>query len=416
MWRAIEIEGWVAGRRSSLAGARDAAAAIIERVRSQGDQALRDLALEFDHVELEALTVTEEEREAAFESVDSRLTEALVAAEARITAFHELQRPQGLWLTEVEPGITLGVRTTPLARVGAYVPGGRAAYPSTALMCTIPARVAGVPSICCCSPPPIHPLTLVALEIAGVDEVYRVGGAQAIAAMALGTGTIAPVQKVVGPGNVYVTAAKQLLQDQVEIDFPAGPSEVAIVADATADPRFVAADVFAQVEHDPHAAAVLVTTDQEVAEAVGRAIDAMAASSPRREIVEQALANSGYVVVNSLPEAAVAIDLIAPEHLSIQVADPLAMLMAVRNAGSIFLGPYSPVACGDYAAGTNHVLPTAGHAATRSGLDVRHFCKTSTVQQLSREGLETIADTVEAIATAEGLAAHAASVRVRRGQ
>lgn len=416
MWRAIEIEGWVAGRRSSLAGARDAAAAIIERVRSQGDQALRDLALEFDHVELEALTVTEEEREAAFESVDSRLTEALVAAEARITAFHELQRPQGLWLTEVEPGITLGVRTTPLARVGAYVPGGRAAYPSTALMCTIPARVAGVPSICCCSPPPIHPLTLVALEIAGVDEVYRVGGAQAIAAMALGTGTIAPVQKVVGPGNVYVTAAKQLLQDQVEIDFPAGPSEVAIVADATADPRFVAADVFAQVEHDPHAAAVLVTTDQEVAEAVGRAIDAMAASSPRREIVEQALANSGYVVVDSLPEAAVAIDLIAPEHLSIQVADPLAMLMAVRNAGSIFLGPYSPVACGDYAAGTNHVLPTAGHAATRSGLDVRHFCKTSTVQQLSREGLETIADTVEAIATAEGLAAHAASVRVRRGQ
>lgn len=415
MWRAIEIEGWVAGRRSSLAGARDAAAAIIERVRSQGDQALRDLALEFDHVELEALTVTEEEREAAFESVDSRLTEALVAAEARITAFHELQRPQGLWLTEVEPGITLGVRTTPLARVGAYVPGGRAAYPSTALMCTIPARVAGVPSICCCSPPPIHPLTLVALEIAGVDEVYRVGGAQAIAAMALGTGTIAPVQKVVGPGNVYVTAAKQLLQDQVEIDFPAGPSEVAIVADATADPRFVAADVFAQVEHDPHAAAVLVTTDQEVAEAVGRAIDAMAASSPRREIVEQALANSGYVVVDSLPEAAVAIDLIAPEHLSIQVADPLAMLMAVRNAGSIFLGPYSPVACGDYAAGTNHVLPTAGHAATRSGLDVRHFCKTSTVQQLSREGLETIADTVEAIATAEGLAAHAASVRVRRG-
>lgn len=416
MWRAIEIEGWVAGRRSSLAGARDAAAAIIERVRSQGDQALRDLARELDYVELEALTVTEEEREAAFESVDSRLTEALVAAEARITAFHELQRPQGLWLTEVEPGITLGVRTTPLARVGAYVPGGRAAYPSTALMCTIPARVAGVPSICCCSPPPIHPLTLVALEIAGVDEVYRVGGAQAIAAMALGTGTIAPVQKVVGPGNVYVTAAKQLLQDQVEIDFPAGPSEVAIVADATADPRFVAADVFAQVEHDPHAAAVLVTTDQEVAEAVGRAIDAMAASSPRREIVEQALANSGYVVVDSLPEAAVAIDLIAPEHLSIQVADPLAMLMAVRNAGSIFLGPYSPVACGDYAAGTNHVLPTAGHAATRSGLDVRHFCKTSTVQQLSREGLETIADTVEAIATAEGLAAHAASVRVRRGQ
>lgn len=416
MWRAIEIEGWVAGRRSSLAGARTTAAAIIERVKSGGDQALRDLSREFDHVELETLAVTEEEREAAFESVDSRLTEALIEAEARITAFHELQRPQGLWLSEVEPGITLGVRTTPLARIGAYVPGGRAAYPSTALMCTVPARVAGVSSICCCSPPPIHPLTLVALEIAGVDEVYRVGGAQAIAAMALGTETIAPVQKVVGPGNVYVTAAKQLLQDQVEIDFPAGPSEVAIVADATADPRFVAADVFAQVEHDPHAAAVLVTTDLGVAGAVGIAVEEMAASSPRREIAEQALVHSGYVVVDSLQDAAQAIDRIAPEHLSIQVADPLAMLMSVRNAGSIFLGPYSPVACGDYAAGTNHVLPTAGHAATRSGLDVRHFCKTSTVQQLSREGLEAIAETVEAIATAEGLAAHAASVRVRRGQ
>lgn len=416
MWRAIEIEGWVAGRRSSLAGARDAAAAIIERVRSGGDQALRDLAREFDRVEIESLAITEEERLAAFESVDARLVEALVEAEGRIRAFHELQRPQGLWLTEVEPGITLGVRTTPLARVGAYVPGGRAAYPSTALMCTVPARVAGVPSICCCSPPPIHPLTLVALEIAGVREVFRVGGAQAIAAMALGTETIAPVQKVVGPGNVYVTAAKQLLQDRVEIDFPAGPSEVAIVADATADPRFIAADVFAQVEHDPHAAAVLVTTDRGIAEAVGRAVEAMAASSPRREIAEQALVHSGYVVVDSLEDAAGAIDLIAPEHLSIQVADPLAMLMSVRNAGSIFLGPYSPVACGDYAAGTNHVLPTAGHAATRSGLDVRHFCKTSTVQQLSREGLEAIAETVEAIATAEGLAAHAASVRVRRGQ
>lgn len=414
MWRAIEIDAWTAGRRSSLAGAREAAAAIIERVRTGGDQALRHLAREYDRVELGGLAVTEEEREAAFESVDARLTEALIEAEARITAFHELQRPPGLWMTEVEPGILLGTRTTPLARVGAYIPGGRAAYPSTALMCTVPARVAGVPSICCCSPPPIHPLTLVALEIAGISEIYRVGGAQAIAAMALGTRTIAPVQKVVGPGNIYVTAAKQLLQDRVEIDFPAGPSEVAIVADGSADPRFIAADVFAQVEHDPHAAAVLVTTDQGIAEAVGKAVDAMAASSPRREIVEQALEHCGYVVVDSLPAAAEAVDRIAPEHLSIQVADPLAMLMSVRNAGSIFLGPYSPVACGDYAAGTNHVLPTAGHAATRSGLDVRHFVKTSTVQQLSREGLEAIADTVEAIATAEGLAAHAASVRVRR--
>ncbi len=414
MWSEIEIERWIGERRSSLAGARDAARTIVERVRTEGDAALFDLARQFDGVELSALAVTEDELEAAYEAVDGRVVEALVEAETRITAFHELQRPPGLWLSEVEPGITLGVKTTPLARIGAYVPGGRAAYPSTALMCTVPARVAGVRSICCCSPPPIHPLTLVALDIAGVGEIYRVGGAQAIAAMALGTAMIAPVQKVVGPGNVFVTAAKQLLQDQVEIDFPAGPSEIAIVADATAKPAYIAADVLAQAEHDPHAAALLITTDQALADAVGRELGAMVARTGRRAIVEQALENCGYVIVDSLDEAAAAVDRVAPEHLSIMVADPLAVLSAVHNAGSIFLGPFSPVACGDIATGTNHVLPTAGHAATRSGLDVRHFCKTSTVQQLSREGLEAIADVVEAIAAAEGLEAHAASVRVRR--
>ncbi len=414
MWSEIEIERWIGERRSSLAGARDAARTIVERVRTEGDAALYNLARQFDGVELSALAVTEDEFEAAYEAVDGRVAEALVEAEARITAFHELQRPPGLWLSEVEPGITLGVKTTPLARIGAYVPGGRAAYPSTALMCTVPARVAGVRSICCCSPPPIHPLTLVALDIAGVGEVYRAGGAQAIAAMALGTETIAPVQKVVGPGNVYVTAAKQLLQDQVEIDFPAGPSEIAIVADATATPAYIAADVLAQAEHDPHAAALLITTEPALADTVGREVEAMAARTGRRAIVEQALANCGYVVVGSLDDAAAAVDRVAPEHLSVQVTDPLAVLSAVQNAGSIFLGPFSPVACGDIATGTNHVLPTAGHAATRSGLDVRHFCKTATVQQLSRDGLEAIADVVEAVATAEGLEAHAASVRVRR--
>ncbi len=414
MWSAVEVERWIGGRRSSLAGARDTARAIVERVRAEGDAALVDLARQFDGVELRALAVTRDEREAAYEAVDSRITEALVEAEARITAFHELQRLPGLWLSEVEPGITLGVKTTPLDRIGAYIPGGRAAYPSTALMCTVPARVAGVRSICCCSPPPIHPLTLVALDIAGVEEIYRVGGAQAIAAMALGTGTIARVQKIVGPGNVYVTAAKQLLQDQVEIDFPAGPSEIAIVADATARPEYIAADVLAQAEHDPHAAALLITTEPALAEAVGRELEATAARADRSAIIEQALGNCGYVLVDSLAEAAATVDRIAPEHLSIQVADPLAMLAAVHNAGSIFLGPYSAVACGDIATGTNHVLPTAGHAATRSGLDVRHFCKASTVQQISRDGLEAIGDVVEAIAAAEGLAAHAASVRIRR--
>ncbi|MEN6341670.1 MAG: histidinol dehydrogenase [Methanospirillum sp.] len=414
MWGPIEIERWIGGRSSSLASAQDAARAIIERVRAGGDAVLIDLARQFDGVELGALAVTDDEREAAYEAVDGCVVEALVEAEARITAFHELQRPPGLWLSEVEPGITLGVKTTPLDRIGAYVPGGRAAYPSTALMCTVPARVAGVRSICCCSPPPIHPLTLVALDIAGVTEIYRVGGAQAIAAMALGTESIARVQKVVGPGNVYVTAAKQLLQGRVEIDFPAGPSEIAIVADATARPEYIAADVLAQTEHDPHAAALLITTEPALAQAVGRDLEAMAARADRSAIVEQALGNCGYVLVESLAEAAAAVDKIAPEHLSIQVADPLALLSAVHHAGSIFLGPYSPVACGDIATGTNHVLPTAGHAATRSGLDVRHFCKTSTVQQLTRDGLEQIADVVETIAGAEGLAAHGASVRIRR--
>lgn len=414
MWSAIEIERWVGERRSSLVEAREAARAIIERVRTGGDAALADLAREFDRVEPGALAVTDDEREAAYGEVDERVVEALVEAEARIAIFHELQRPPGLWLTEVEPGITLGVKTTPLDRIGAYVPGGRGAYPSTALMCTVPARVAGVASICCCSPPPIHPLTLVALDIAGVSEIYRVGGAQAIAAMALGTESIAPVQKVVGPGNVYVTAAKQLLQDQVEIDFPAGPSEIAIVADGTARPDYIAADILAQVEHDPHAAAIVITTEPALADAVGRELETMVAGTERLAIVERALGNSGYVVVDSFGDAAAAVDRIAPEHLSIQVADPLAVLGAVHHAGSIFLGPHSPVACGDYATGTNHVLPTAGHASTRSGLDVRHFCKTSTVQQLSRDGLEAIASVVETIASAEGHTAHAASVRIRR--
>ena len=415
MWGPIEIDSWIGGRRTSLADARDAAAAIIGQVRTGGDGALRELTRRYDGVELGDLAVSDAEREAAYESVDPRVAEALVESEARITAFHELQRPPGLWLTEVEPGITLGARTTPLARVGAYVPGGRAAYPSTALMCVVPARVAGVPSICCCSPPPINPLTLVALDIAGIDEIYRVGGAQAIAAMALGTDSILPVQKVVGPGNIFVTAAKQLLQDEVEIDFPAGPSEIAIIADATARPGFIAADMLAQAEHDSHAAALLVTTDPELAREVGRELTAMAAVAERRPILDRALDNCGYVLVDSIEEAVTAVDRVAPEHLGTQVADPFAVLGMVRNAGSVFLGPYSPVACGDYGTGTNHVLPTAGHAATRSGLDVRHFCKTSTVQQLTREGLETIGDVVEAIAGAEGLPAHAASVRIRRG-
>jgi len=411
MWKALDVDAWVAGRQQSLDEARGTVQEIIEKVRSRGDAALRELSR---HVVLTEIAVSDEEREAAYGEVDTRVIEALVEAEARITRFHERQRPRDLWLEEMEEGIVLGVKTTPLDRVGLYIPGGRAPYPSSALMCAVPARVAGVPQICACSPPPISPMTLVALDIAGVTEIYQSGGAQAIAAMALGTETIPKVQKIVGPGNIYVTMAKMLLREQVEIDFPAGPSEVAVIADRTANPRIIAWDILAQAEHDPNAACVLITMDRALAERVGREVESLAAASPRKEIIAKALANSGYVTVANMDEAAAVSDTIAPEHLSLQVADPLALLTRVRHAGAIFVGKYAAVACGDYAVGTNHVLPTAGYARTYSGLDVRHFMKTSSVQIMDRDGLEAIGDVVEALAEAEGLAAHAASVRERR--
>ena len=414
MWKALDIETWIAGRRSDLDRVKGSVSEIIGRVRAEGDDALIDLTKKFDGIDLAEIAVSDEEREAAYDQVDAELVESLVQAEVRISRFHELQRGRDLWLQEMEPGITLGVKTTPLSRVGAYVPGGRAAYPSTALMCTIPAVVAGVGEICCCTPPPINPITLVALDIAGVDEIYRVGGAQAIAAMAIGTETIPRVEKIVGPGNVFVTAAKMLLRDEVEIDFPAGPSEIAVLADSTANPRFIAADILAQAEHDPSAACVLVTTDAALADAVGGEVMQMVEGADRREIIEKALDHSGYIVAGDLDEAVETVNGIAPEHLSVQVADPLGILTRFRSAGSIFVGPYAAVACGDYASGTNHVLPTAGYARLYSGLDVNHFCRRSTVQVITREGLEAIGDVVETIADAEGLHAHAESVRVRR--
>lgn len=414
MWKALDIEEWQERRRSDLAGVSAAVSAIVEGVRKDGDEALYRFTKEFDRIDLEDLAVTPEEFEGAYEEVDDPLIESLAEAEAHIRRFHELQRNRSLWLEEVEPGVIVGVKTTPLDRIGAYVPGGRAAYPSTALMTTVPAQVAGVPEICVCTPPPVHPLTLVALDIAGVDECYRVGGAQAIAAMALGTESIDPVQKIVGPGNVYVTAAKMMLREHAEIDFPAGPSEIGILADGTADPAFVAADILAQAEHDPHAGCILITTDPALPAKVGTEIKRQMKNAPRRSIIEAALGNSGYVVAADLDEAITAMDDVAPEHLSIQVADPLSTLNAVHNAGSIFVGPYTAVAFGDYASGTNHVLPTAGFARVFSGLDVHHFCKTSSVQMIDREGLEWLGGVVETLATAEGLHAHAESVRIRR--
>jgi len=411
MWKAVGIDAWLEGRKSSLEDARGTVTEIIDRVQKNGDAALRELSR---HYELKEIAVSDEERESAYDDVETKIVESLIEAHARIERFHELQKPRDLWLQEMEPGIVLGVKTTALNRIGIYVPGGRAPYPSSALMCAVPAKVAGVREICACSPPPINPMTLVALDIAGVTEIYRSGGAQAIAAMALGTESIQPVQKIVGPGNVYVTLAKMMLREHVEIDFPAGPSEIGIIADHTANPRIVAADVLAQAEHDPNTACILITTDKNLPGKVGQEIAALLTTAPRKEIIEQALNNSGYVIVADMEEAIAASDRVAPEHLSIQVADPLSVVTRVKNAGAIFVGKYSAVACGDYAVGTNHVLPTAGFSKMYSGLDVSHFCKTASVEIIDKNGLEAIGDIVETIAEAEGLHAHAQSVKIRR--
>lgn len=410
----LDADSWVPGRRVSLEDVYPAVNDIIENVKANGDAALFEYAKKFDRCELDSLLVTEDEREDAYGDVDPKIVEYLIEAESRITEFHEYQKKEDLWLRQLHPGITLGIKTTPLNRAGCYIPGGRASYPSTALMTVVPARVAGVESICACTPPPANSMTIAALDIAGATEIVRAGGAQAVAAMALGTESIEPVQKIVGPGNVYVTAAKILLRGNAEIDFPAGPSEICIIADESANPSFIAADILAQAEHDPNAACVLVTTSESLADKVSADVKMMAKSAPRAEIIEKALTNSGYIPAADLKDAVSISDRIAPEHLSIQVSDPLPVLSAVRNAGSIFVGPYTPVACGDYASGTNHVLPTAGYASVYSGLNVSHFCKTSTVQIIEQEGLEEIGDIVEALAEAEGLFAHSESVKIRR--
>lgn len=414
LWQPLAADSWISMRRGSLSDVRDTVTAIIEQVRTDGDTALYALTEKFDHQKLDELRISQKTIDAAYDEVAPELVQALIEAETRITQFHETQKGKTLWLEEMEPGITLGVKTTPLDRIGAYIPGGRAAYPSTVLMTTVAARVAGVPEIVVCTPPPVNPLTLIALDIAGVTEAYQIGGAQAIAAMALGTETIRPVQKIVGPGNVFVTQAKMMLRDHADIDFPAGPSEIGIIADRTANPKFIAADVLAQAEHDPNAACILITDSAELAEMVGTEITSQLRNAPRKEIIEKALAHSGYVIAGDTDEAAEQMNRIAPEHLSIQTADPLTTLSAIRHAGSIFIGPYTPVACGDYASGTNHVLPTAGYAKSYSALDVNHFLKRSQVQIVTRDGLDTIGDIIETLATAEGLAAHANSVKIRR--
>jgi len=414
MWKQFDEGFWIANRASKVNDLSKNVAEIIDAVSKDGDKALRDLTKKFDKFDLKQIEVSRDEIDDAYDDVDDKMIEALETAAYNIQRFHEMQLDEDLWLKEVEPGMVLGVKSTPLERIGAYIPGGRASYPSTALMSIIPARVAGVDEVICCTPPPVNPITLVAMDIAGADEVYRVGGVQAIAAMTLGTESIEKVQKIVGPGNAYVTKAKEMLRGNVEIDFPAGPSEIGIIADSTAEPKFIAADVLAQAEHDPMSACVLVSTDDKLPENVWKEVEKMKKGSPRIKIIDEALKNSGYIIADSIEEATEIMNGMAPEHLSIVTANAMDVLLNVRNAGSIFIGPYSPVAAGDYASGTNHVLPTAGNAATMSGLNVAHFRKTSTVQMISKEGLQSIADVIETISSAEGLVAHCESVRVRR--
>lgn len=412
-WKEIDEEYWIQNRMSKTDEVKETVEGIIEQVRKDGDKALRELTKKFDKVDVERFAVSREEIEAAYEEVDQEVVDELENAAFNIQRFHRMQLPPDMWTTEVEPGITLGVKSTPLNRVGCYIPGGLASYPSTALMTVVAAKTAGVDEVICCTPGQINPAVLVALDIAGCDEIYRVGGAQAIAAMALGTESIEKVQKIVGPGNRFVTEAKILLQDIVGIDFPAGPSEAAVLADSSAVPEFVAADLVAQGEHGPSSAFVLVTDDPSLPDKVWEQMMIQLKDEPRRDIIAQSMKNSGYIVAKDMELAIEIMNGVAPEHLCIEVKDPMDVLSKIKNAGSIFVGPYTPIAAGDYASGTNHVLPTSGYATMCSGLTVSMFRKTSTVQMLTKEGLAALAPTINTLAGVEGLHAHANSVKIR---
>jgi histidinol dehydrogenase len=366
----------------------------------------------------EDFIVSEEETEAAFKALDPKVLQALKKAAANIEKFHRAQLEREMWQMEIAPGVIAGRINRPLDSAGCYVPGGKAAYPSSVLMTVIPARVAGVKKVIACTPPgpgiSAHPATIAAAKIAGADLLLKVGGPWAVAAMAYGTGICPKVDKIVGPGNKYVTAAKMIVYGEVDIDSPAGPSEALILADDTAKAELVALDLLSQVEHDEDAAAVLVTTSAKLAEDVAGIIAERLPKLPRREIMEAALAkHSALVVADSMDEAIDFTNEYAAEHLEIVTADVFATLARIRHAGSIFMGPWAPVPVGDYASGTNHVLPTGGCARMFSGLSVDDFIKKPTYQYLTRDGLKGLKDTVITLAEAEGLYVHAEAVRAR---
>ncbi len=395
---------------------------IVEDVRTRGDAAVveghRGLGQE---LAADVLEVSTEETRAAYDRVDPAVVEALRVAAANITRFHRAQLEREMWSVEVSEGILAGRITRPLDRVGCYVPGGRAAYPSTTLMTVIPARVAGVREIAATTPPgegsDVPAVTLVALDIAGCHRVFRMGGPWGVAALAYGTETVPKVDKIVGPGNRYVTAAKMLVFGEVGIDSPAGPSESLILTDETGQVEPLALDFLSQTEHDPDSAAVLVTTSPDLASRVcdwiNREVDAL----QRREIIEASVAGHSCVLTaRDLEQAVDFANEYAPEHLQIVTREPFVVLNRIRHAGSIFLGPNAPVPAGDYASGTNHVLPTGRAARTFSGLSVDDFLKKPTFQYLSRKGLEGLKETVVTLAEAEGLPIHARAVKARFGE
>ncbi|WP_017715538.1 histidinol dehydrogenase [Kamptonema formosum] len=392
---------------------------VLQAVKRQGDRALLHYTEEFDRISLkpDGLRVSGSELDAAYQQVPKELLDAIRLAARQIEAFHRQRVPKS-WVKFGDDEIVLGKRFTPVDRAGLYIPGGRAAYPSTVLMNAIPAKVAGVPRIVICTPPgtekAISPAVLVAAQEAGVEEIYRVGGAQAIAALAYGTETIPKVDAITGPGNIYVTLAKKLVYGTVGIDSLAGPSEVLIIADAEANPTHVAADMLAQAEHDPMAAAILLTADPHLARKVAGEVERLLMDHPRRTLTEKSIAHYGLiVVVESLQAAAELSNLFAPEHLELEVADPWALLEFIRHAGAIFLGRSSPEAVGDYLAGPNHTLPTSGAARYASALGVETFMKHSSLIQYSPAALQKVASAVQLLANAEGLPSHADSVRLR---
>ncbi|MFH7028247.1 MAG: histidinol dehydrogenase [Heteroscytonema crispum UTEX LB 1556] len=392
---------------------------VLQAVKRQGDKAVLHYTAEFDNQTLrpEELRVTGSELDAAYQQVSKELLQALRLACRQIEAFHRQRVPKS-WVHFGDDDVVLGKRYTPVDRAGLYIPGGRAAYPSTVLMNAVPAKVAGVPRVVMVTPPgalkAINPAVLVAAQEAGVQEIYRVGGAQAIAALAYGTETIPKVNVITGPGNIYVTLAKKLVYGTVGIDSLAGPSEVLIIADESANPVHVATDLLAQAEHDPMAAAVLLTTDAALAKNVQVAVERQLVNHPRRIDTEKAIAHYGLIVlVESLEAAAELSNEFAPEHLELEIQDPWALIPQIRHAGAIFLGYSTPEAVGDYLAGPNHTLPTSGAARYASALSVETFLKHSSIIQYSETALQKVAGAIDALATAEGLPSHADSVRRR---